>query len=314
MRAAADALQSAIDDKFGERLANTPKRQRQTAEARLEGARLERTQQGLRLLADHIEAGTVPEPLRGVTTKAAVYELARSHIDRSRCGYYDAGLDTNTPALDTPAARTLWAMLTGPSEADRKAADLREQLEKLQFANIPDYFPTPLPVILDMVRLAELPSDGGNTLQLGGAPRPDSCDVLEPSAGSGAILDALRNHWGTGGAKLRLTAYERHSTLRQILAAKGYELAGSDFMAAPAAPQFDRIIMNPPFSGGADIKHIRHAAAMLRPGGLLVAICANGPRQIEHLQPLCDHWEALPAGSFKAAGTSVNTALIVIRA
>jgi len=37
--------------------------------------------------------------------------------------------------------------------------------------------------------------------------------------------------------------------------------------------------MNPPFENGADIKHIQHAMKMLKPGGRLVAICANGPRQ-----------------------------------
>ena len=48
--------------------------------------------------------------------------------------------------------------------------------------------------------------------------------------------------------------------------------------------KFDRIIMNPPFSDAADIKHIKHAIAFLKPGGRLVALCANGPRQHQQLQ------------------------------
>jgi hypothetical protein len=75
---------------------------------------------------------------------------------------------------------------------------------------------------------------------------------------------------------------------------------------------FDRIVMNPPFQNGQDILHIKHAMAFLRPGGKLVALCANGPRQREQLQPLASHWEDLPAGSFATQGTNVNVALLVI--
>ena len=82
--------------------------------------------------------------------------------------------------------------------------------------------------------------------------------------------------------------------------------------------KFDRVVMNPPFQNGADIKHIQHALTFLKPGGRLVALCANGPRQRETLKPLAENsggwWEDLPAGSFKEQGTNVNTALLVIEA
>ena len=75
---------------------------------------------------------------------------------------------------------------------------------------------------------------------------------------------------------------------------------------------FDCIIMNPPFGDAADIKHIRHARAMLKPGGRLVAICANGPRQAAALQPLADSWEVLPRDTF--AGTGVSAVLLTMGA
>jgi 16S rRNA G1207 methylase RsmC len=75
--------------------------------------------------------------------------------------------------------------------------------------------------------------------------------------------------------------------------------------------KFDRVLMNPPFQNADDIKHIQHAISFLNPGGVLVAICANGPRQQEKLKPLAESWEVLPAGTF--AGTGVNAALLVIR-
>jgi SAM-dependent methyltransferase len=75
---------------------------------------------------------------------------------------------------------------------------------------------------------------------------------------------------------------------------------------------FDKIVMNPPFKNGDDIKHIKHAIKFLRPGGRLVALCANGPRQREQLMPLADTWEDLPQGTFKDSGTMVNAAMLTI--
>jgi 16S rRNA G1207 methylase RsmC len=70
--------------------------------------------------------------------------------------------------------------------------------------------------------------------------------------------------------------------------------------------------MNPPFANGQDIKHIEHALTLLKPGGRLVAICANGPRQQERLLPMATKWKELPAGSFSDSGTEVNAAILVI--
>ena len=70
--------------------------------------------------------------------------------------------------------------------------------------------------------------------------------------------------------------------------------------------------MDPPFERGADIEHIRNAYTKLKPGGRLVAICANGPRQRDELGELCTDWIDLPAGSFKEQGTNVNAAIVVI--
>ena len=70
--------------------------------------------------------------------------------------------------------------------------------------------------------------------------------------------------------------------------------------------------MNPPFDHGADIKHIERARGWLKPGGRLVAICANGPRQRAALQPEAEHWEDNGRGRFE--GTDVDTAIVVLGA
>jgi hypothetical protein len=76
--------------------------------------------------------------------------------------------------------------------------------------------------------------------------------------------------------------------------------------------------MNPPFANADDIKHIMHALKMLKPGGRLVAICANGPRQNDKLRPLVEArggiWEELPSDTFIGAGTGVRTVLLLLDA
>lgn len=169
-----------------------------------------------------------------------------------------------------------------------------------------DYFPTPADVAARVVALAG-PMDGDR--------------ILEPSAGDGALIRALREHGATG----HVVAVEQNATLSGLLhryeqheiPAPGVEVVTGDFLGfdpAQSLGRFDLVLMNPPFSGGADVRHIRHALRFLKPGGRLVAICADGPRQRDALQDDAEHWESLPAGSFKQSGTMVNTALCVMRA
>jgi 16S rRNA G1207 methylase RsmC len=74
----------------------------------------------------------------------------------------------------------------------------------------------------------------------------------------------------------------------------------------------DCVLMNPPFSKGQDVAHILHALKFLKPGGRLVALCANGPRQQAELRPLAATWEALPDGIFGDQGTNVRAALMTM--
>lgn len=134
---------------------------------------------------------------------------------------------------------------------------------------------------------------------------------LEPSAGTGALLGAIGGRPWPGGSA---TAIEINNTLVGQLRADFplTRVECADFLEWSGG-MFDRILMNPPFKNGEDIKHIKHAAAMLQPGGILVALCAGGPRQIAELRPIAGYWEVLPPGSFKESGTGVNVALLVIR-
>lgn len=175
---------------------------------------------------------------------------------------------------------------------------MRETLKAgIQVVSAPQLFPTPPEIAAAMVALAEIEPDHR---------------VLEPSAGTGNILRAI----GDGPDKV---AVEINAALVQRLAVcgvSGLKVVQADFLECNGElGQFDRIIMNPPFApSAADIKHIKHAFDMLKPGGRLVAICANGPRQQAELKPLVEEcggmWKPLPADTFKSEGTGVNTVLL----
>lgn len=194
-------------------------------------------------------------------------------------------------------------------ELDRATVDaMRETLRAgITVQAVPQLFPTPRELAERVAELADV--QPGHR-------------VLEPSAGTGMLLGALGGRMFAEGADLppykerdQVHAVEINAALAARLRTEFplTDVRCADFLQCNGdMGAFDRIVMNPPFENGSDIKHILHARGMLKPGGRLVAICANGPRQREKLQPLADLWEDLPAGTFKDQGTGVNTALLVI--
>jgi phospholipid N-methyltransferase len=300
LRKLADGLANQIENKLADRLTNTPKRLAQANHARLDGERLQRTQSALYALAALHEAGEVPDVLKDITTKAAVYELVGTKKEPVPNGYHSYSVCTGEPQQTTPAAVTLWALIEGKTDAEKKQDSIRRKVEGLQFSNIPGYFPTPAHIADKMVELAQL---------------EEHLAVCEPEAGSGAIMDAIDRAGFNSG---RRVALETNYSLYELLQEKydSWTIYRGDFLAqtetGTLSPGFDRIIMNPPYEKGQDIAHIKHAVSLLRPGGRVVALCAGGPRQHKELAPLATHWEELPAGSFKEAGTRVNVSLLVI--
>ncbi|EFI6369790.1 class I SAM-dependent methyltransferase [Escherichia coli] len=130
--------------------------------------------------------------------------------------------------------------------------------------------------------------------------------ILEPSAGTGAILRAIRD---TAPVAM-CDAVEINSGLVRYLRENfnGVRVQCGDFMEWQPVQYYSRVIMNPPFSHGQDIRHILRAFSLLRPGGVLVAVCLNGPRQQEKLLPFSDVREELPRY------TDVPTMIIRLRA
>jgi 16S rRNA G1207 methylase RsmC len=152
-------------------------------------------------------------------------------------------------------------------------------------------FPTPQSIAEQVADLADLMSGQ---------------KVLEPSAGTGALVEAAVRR---GVFRSDVTAIEINRALADRL--KAGNVTCADFLSLNGElGKFDRIVMNPPFDHGSDIAHIEHALTFLKEDGRLVAICAAGPRQREAFEGRCE-WIDLPDGSFKEQGTGVSTAIVV---
>lgn len=133
--------------------------------------------------------------------------------------------------------------------------------------------------------------------------------VLEPSAGTGQLIRAAM---AFGIFQSDIVAVEIDP--KKAAALKCRTICADFLTCDERIGKFDRVLMNPPFTSCQDVSHIKHALKFLEDGGRLVALCANGPKQREALEPLCSKWTDLPAGSFKEAGTNVNVAMVVIDA
>lgn len=166
--------------------------------------------------------------------------------------------------------------------------------QKVEIVAVPYLYATPADVSRRVVELADI---------------REGMTVLEPSAGTGALIQAVT-------VPVYLSAVEINRVLADRIQER-YPAANvycNDFVLEERATlgTFDRVIMNPPFDHGLDIRHINHALDLLNYGGRLVAICANGPRQRAEFEPIADLYEPLPADTF--AGTGINTAIVVIEA
>jgi phospholipid N-methyltransferase len=249
---------------------------------------------------------TIPfDKLSGLMSKAQVDELraAGRLVMETPRGFHIA---TTPPELQKDETSDSSSSNEEPKQEDFDA--MRASLKAgVQVVTANQLFPTPTALAARMVELAQI---------------KHGQEVLEPSAGTGAIVDAIRLAMSNGTAgRCAIMAVEINCKLAHRLRFNdclgANRVHDRDFLECNGdLGKFDRIVMNPPFENGSDIKHIKHALTMLKPDGRLVAICANGPRQAEQLKPLVvangGNWEELPEGTF--AGTGVRTVLLTLTA
>ncbi len=162
------------------------------------------------------------------------------------------------------------------------------------------FFPTPIALAERMVEEADIqPGDR----------------VLEPSAGTGRIVNALL------ARTKNVVAVERDLKMRKALALLNCSVSGiEDFLDFSDITQggFDHVVMNPPFcrvGKGDHIAHVIHAFSLLRSGGVLVSILPSSVMFRDDKKHFAfrtfvekhGHLGELPPLSFRASGTDVNT-------
>jgi ATP:corrinoid adenosyltransferase len=166
-----------------------------------------------------------------------------------------------------------------------------------------DYFATPEPLGLKMVEWAGLTA---------------GMDVLEPSAGHGAIA-----RWFPDLASKTSIEPSHELASRLALVTDGRIVTGT-FEGLHINNKYDAIVMNPPFGHGGKtaMEHVAKAFTHLREGGRIVAIVPNGPSMEKRFDAWYDSEQGksaylrmtleLPAVAFERAGTKVRASVIVI--
>lgn len=167
------------------------------------------------------------------------------------------------------------------------------------------FFPTPDHLVDQMIAAAQL--------------EPGML-VLEPSAGRGAIALKAAEIVGLDN----VLVCELYPENAKILREQGFDsVLEADFLKIDPEPIYDVVLMNPPFTRGADMAHVLHATQFLKPEGRLVAIMSpgwetNSGKNAELFRGFVADVEAevvpIASGEFKAAGTDIATRLVVMDA
>ena len=209
------------------------------------------------------------------------------------------GEGTGGKARDASAA----AALTEWDRAKTMYFGQQKKTSRTKSAEGADYFATPEPLGLKMVEWAGITPD---------------MDVLEPSAGHGAIA-----RWFPDLTRKTMIEPSHELASRLALVADG-RIVSDRFEDHHAVNKYDAIVMNPPFgtAGKTAMEHVAKAFAHLRDGGRLVALIPRGSSMEKRFDAWYESEAAkpahlrmsvdLPSVTFERAGTTVAARVVVI--
>lgn len=250
-------------------------------------------------IANHKHFGKFKEFIQANSENAYYEEVAKDFNRLQRMGI------VSTPMLR--AALLEYDAITRSIQPAKRSNQLKKQIELSKFQGQykeNDFFNSTPIVAKQVMELAEI---------------EEGMSVFEPSAGIGSLADAAAEVVGKGNVDTN----ELASGLREYLTEQGYRPTSADFLTMNPSKDYDRIIMNPPFSKGQEARHVAHAYRFLKPGGRLVAVTSSmaGERSNkvdkqfrEWLDEIGADETPLPEGAFKEAinSTNVNSKTIVI--
>jgi protein-L-isoaspartate O-methyltransferase len=245
---------------------------------------------------------TVSQDARNVLWRSTVQEDAISlppgQLDRALYEEVNSVLEALGGKWNRSKKAHIFVDLTGSRLSER----FYEILESGTWDRPQDhgYYPTPDDLAMHMVTLADI--------------QPHH-RVLEPSAGRGAIATKIAPLLSSAN---QMSTFEYLPDNMRALYDLGFIVDGQDFLEFEGRHLFDRVVMNPPFAGGAAPRHVLHAMQLLKTGGKLVAIMPSSIMQRQDgMHRACRQQiivngkiTPLPDATFASVGTMVRTVLV----
>jgi hypothetical protein len=146
----------------------------------------------------------------------------------------------------------------------------------------------------------------------------NSHKILEPSAGQGAIINAIHRISGTMPVDYCETMGVNLTFLQKM---KNVNPVGVDFLEINEPNKYDRIIANPPFSKNQDIQHVYKMHDCLKEGGRLVSVVSKHWQNCDNkteagfkqwLKVAKAEIHEIDAGVFKESGTMIASCILII--
>lgn len=119
---------------------------------------------------------------------------------------------------------------------------------------------------------------------------PDYSMILEPSAGSGDLINGIYNI----NSRAIVHCFELNKELNESLLKEGYAVIGFNFLSSESNPVYDFVIAAPTYKDNIDVDHIIHMYEFLKPGGQIISLThpswtiKNSDRQVIFRQWLED--------------------------
>ncbi len=259
------------------------------------------------------------EILEAGTFEWNIYKLPDIQLDRKMYKLINDILNTLWGKWKT----RVWHIFQGEQEDLENA--LKEVLEKWETETLAEikkrfqFYPTPEIVAKKLVELAEI---------------NENDNVLEPSAGQGAISDEILKtkynkivlfELDIKNITILKDKYNVNSGLIDVADNRGtyseeykMNIYQGDFLDNSLNKEhFNKIIMNPPFSKNQDVKHILEAYSLLNDWWRIVAIAPSNlldktTKLHQKLKELDIEKIELPEWSFKEAWTTTWTCILII--
>jgi predicted RNA methylase len=190
----------------------------------------------------------------------------------------------------------------GDTETASSIETVKDRKDKFQF------FATPVALADQLVQAAEFCF-----------PYCPPASVLEPSAGQGALVQAVHRKWPNVVVDCCELMPENRTELLNI---KGCRIIAEDFLLAYVKQKYDLVLANPPFKAHADIHHVQKMWECVAPGGALISITSNHWKFASHkvdeefrqwIEQVDAEVTNIEPGSFKESGTAIAANFLVIR-